>query len=691
MKNFFRKILIFALFFGILSPALSSGQISFAQTIDNNTTFGIPPDNSSLLTPPQTPTNQPTGNKAQDLQNTLKSEGDISCGFWPGSKSPFSGECIAKGMAWVLSLFVDLAGFFLTIAGFVFNASLGVTIDNENYTYEKVSALKAGWEFSRDIVNIFFIFILLFIAIAIILQLEQYGEKKLLVRLIIIALLVNLSFLVAQSVIFISNALTVQIYQNIGAKKSTLESFYGLKYSQDISAAITSGFQPQKILQDVPLDKLPNLDTLKVLIGIIEIETAAVIIILIAAIILFITAFFLITRMAVLWLILILAPFGFVFLILPTTKSYAQRWWQTLFSQSIFAPVFLFLLLITLIIIRDFGQFLNKAGQINSIGEFMFLIFMQAALTVILMIASLMAAKQMGIYGSAGALGWANSVGKNMQTSFSNWAKRGSHRIAKIADTVATLPGRTPLVGGALRVATKPLTAFTGGALRTTEKAVLEREKQYKDLSPRSLASIYRGTVTPSERQNIMRIASETGKLEKFSEKELAVAYDQNKNNPKALNNILKVRPDLIEKDPQYKDKDPKIEKAQQVKAITQVVANMSEKDIEEKLDKIAVTSSKILQETMVRAMGEKEMVASLRKFGSTTIDAIKNGRANMGSPADQFRELLNDNRSLLRGLFRNPALSVQLRDFRNSMAIEAERYYGTMTPARDWQRELNV
>ena len=49
-------------------------------------------------------------------------------------------------------------------------------------------------------------------------------------------------------------------------------------------------------------------------------------------------------RMIVLLILLIPAPLAFGAMILPSTKTHATKWWNTLFSQAFFAPAGLFML-----------------------------------------------------------------------------------------------------------------------------------------------------------------------------------------------------------------------------------------------------------------------------------------------------------------------------------------------------------
>src|SRR3989344_3720181 len=224
-----------------------------------------------------------------------------------------------------LALVKWLSGITVKLAGLIFNMSLGLALDNENYSSSKIKAIDDGWTFSRDVVNIFFIFILLFIAIATILGIESYGAKSLLARLIIVALLVNFSLLATRAVIYISNSLAVQIYNaqvNIAdsdKEAGAIATALGLKFKKNLGAAVIDRFDIVKLIT-----RAPNSDTgiTTAALGITLLQLAAIVVSILAAFLLFVASFLFITRMAVLWLLMILAPFGFVFLILQVTIAF---------------------------------------------------------------------------------------------------------------------------------------------------------------------------------------------------------------------------------------------------------------------------------------------------------------------------------------------------------------------------------
>ena len=64
------------------------------------------------------------------------------------------------------------------------------------------STVKLGWGIVRDFSNLFFIVVIMIIAFATILQLETYGMKALLPKLIAIALLINFSLAICGFLIY---------------------------------------------------------------------------------------------------------------------------------------------------------------------------------------------------------------------------------------------------------------------------------------------------------------------------------------------------------------------------------------------------------------------------------------------------------------------------------------------------------
>ena len=168
-------------------------------------------------------------------------------------------NCLAFPVAYVLDFVFSFVGWFVGILGNIFSYTLGLTINNQ--LYQNIAPVATGWAFTRDVVNIFFIFALLFIAIATILGVESYGAKALLPRLIIIALLVNFSLLATQAIIFVTNALAYELYSVVtvtGVSSTILSSYAQPNFNRDIAGAIMQGIQQQRLFKVNPSTLQPG-------------------------------------------------------------------------------------------------------------------------------------------------------------------------------------------------------------------------------------------------------------------------------------------------------------------------------------------------------------------------------------------------------------------------------------------------
>lgn len=371
-------------------------------------------------------------------------------------------DCIIYPVAYILDFIFTFVGWIVGILGNIFSYTLGLTINNQ--LYQNIEPVATGWAFTRDIVNIFFIFALLFIAIATILGIESHGAKALLPRLIIIALLVNFSLLATQAIIFVTNALAYELYSVVnvtGVSSTILSSYAQPNFNRDIAGAIMRGIQQQRLfninpttLQPGPVRPPTSASTVN--IAVLVTLVASIFIMAFAGFIFLAGSFFFIVRMAVLWILMVLAPFGFVFLILPATKGYAQKWWTTLQSQALFAPAFMFFIIIT--VKMSNADLFGIVGRINSnpnmgATDLIFLLIIQSTVIFLLLGGSLVIAKSLGIYGAGAAISMATNAGKAFRGYAGKLGKRAALTAAApaAAGISRTWAGRIPIIGGAAR------------------------------------------------------------------------------------------------------------------------------------------------------------------------------------------------------------------------------------------------
>ena len=127
----------------------------------------------------------------------------------------FGAALFLGGLAFLTGLVVLAAGIIQGIISSIVMWLIDVTIAVpiiHSHIVEDV-----GWPFVRDFANMFFILILVFIGLATILKLGDYGAKKALPRLIIIAILLNFSLVIVGFIVDISNIISAGFFY--GAKE----------------------------------------------------------------------------------------------------------------------------------------------------------------------------------------------------------------------------------------------------------------------------------------------------------------------------------------------------------------------------------------------------------------------------------------------------------------------------------------
>jgi hypothetical protein len=390
-------------------------------------------------------------------------------------------KCIAYLSFWVIYW---PSTSIIWFGGQILDGSVHFSLDGKTFDSELISN---GWTFSRDFANMFFIFILLYIAIATILQLSGYGMKDLLVKIIIIALLVNFSLLICHVIIDASNILALEFYNNMTTKGGDVTTALFGSDARSISGAFLEGFNPQKILSPSNFDKWQAGGGGPVLVIVIFLMGALMNIV--GAFILFAGAVLFIIRIAVLWLIMLLAPLAFLAMVLPATSQYAKDWWTKLFHQAFFAPAFLFLFYLLVRIIYPgegkvgvlgsmLGSLAQNTERLNGLNAFfasIATIVIYFIIMCVLMVSCLIVAQKMGAYGAGTVMGWGQRARGWAQGYAGGVARRTA--VARPARALAEsrvaekLAARFPKMGGAM-LKTLQRGAKVGGLDKITEQRV---------------------------------------------------------------------------------------------------------------------------------------------------------------------------------------------------------------------------
>ena len=214
----------------------------------------------------------------------------------------------------LMSRTVGLASWFAKISGSLLNWVISPDFISFSYTNPSTNPIiKVGLDITKNFVNLGLVVILIFIAISISLQLKDYASKKTLIKLIIIALLVNFAPVICGLIVDAANITMNFFLQGIRS---------------DISGALTD------ISSESLIGALVRPDTVNPLSLLVRgtVMTGLYFSIGLAFLLM---VFVFVFRYIAIWLLVILSPLAFVAWILPATKKVWDMWWKQLVQWSI--------------------------------------------------------------------------------------------------------------------------------------------------------------------------------------------------------------------------------------------------------------------------------------------------------------------------------------------------------------------
>lgn len=236
------------------------------------------------------------------------------------------------------SFFNVLARFFIWVMLIVANLCIGLTvfflrffISIASYNnYIDVDVVQLGWTMVRDVANMFFVVALLIIAFGTILGLEEYEWKKNLVKLILAAILINFSNLIAQLIIDVAHVFTITFLNAISATAggNLINMFKLDQITKMVGADPSAGWLDGGSLQ---LELLAGAMAASVFAILSAVAMGSYVVVMMA-------------RVVALWALIILSPIAFILGVLPKTKSYADKWWSEFGKHVVVAPIMVFFL-----------------------------------------------------------------------------------------------------------------------------------------------------------------------------------------------------------------------------------------------------------------------------------------------------------------------------------------------------------
>jgi hypothetical protein len=424
-----------------------------------------------------------------------------------------------KVIAFIL---LKVTGVILWMAGTMFNAAISISIIHMKSFVDGTTVINEAWTVIRDLVNMAFIFVLLYIAISTILGMGK-DTKKALVGLIIAALLINFSLFFTKIVIDASNIVALQFYSAIiGADEIANQrgendlgdkikrgTDRGLSNVFSQAVGISGTFNPQASANSIQANQFHEGFDASKLTDSNNFATIGIIgslFLLIMAFVFFVGAFLFITRFVILILLMVASPIAFVGLMLPQFKKAGSKWWKTLLDQAFFAPAFMILMYLVALIVTSEGFKQMSAGENLSnafIGQGSIVIVLNFVIVIVLALAAITISKSMMGGVSSGAVNWATKAGGKL--SFGVAGAIGRQTVGRAAYATTQSTGfqkfsRTIPLGRHLYSGVKGIsgasfdarstgltakadagTAFKGGFLKGVENAAKKRTQFDKD------------------------------------------------------------------------------------------------------------------------------------------------------------------------------------------------------------------
>ncbi|MEK7500717.1 MAG: hypothetical protein AAB642_01160 [Patescibacteria group bacterium] len=457
----------------------------------------------------------------------------------------------------ILHLFVSFVGYILiTLAASVVNFAFNFQ------QFLEVPVVQIGWTLTRDIANMAFILLMLVMAFGTILRMESYGWKKMLPKLVVMALLINFSLIISGVVLDVANSLA---YFFVSAGGTATDAGREVSVGDNIMTALQMGAVAQ-IQNDVNLGTASNAAR-GMITKVIMVVFIQLILYLIVAFLLFAMGLMMIYRLIRIWISLIMAPFYWVSYAIPGYNRFNQ-WWMDFLKQAFFPAImgfFIFLGMLTAATLNSV-DFLTAAKDVGGfwgtiISTIPISMIMQYIVVVSILFYGLTISQSWGASGAKMMLDVANkskgwALGKT-KTGLKKAAKAVPGTALRVADKYTGGAASRGLAAGLEKLEKAPLIgrAIGGAGARFArqQKDLKETAGKFSGLRPSDIeARIKQAALTPEglkERAGMIKALIEKGEFSLDQKDEFKDTWLKHLQTYQAqggnLVDLLKKRPDL--------------------------------------------------------------------------------------------------------------------------------------------------
>ncbi len=371
-------------------------------------------DNPYLITTLNVDDNSTQNQQLDNLKNEAAYLPTCGLGNWS------VGGCVG---IFIYRAIFQPSAYLFALTGKLLDFTFFYTIQDTSY---RSGFVVEGWGIVRDLCNMFFIFILLYIAFGTILNLHGVKPKEMIINVVIIGLLINFSLFATQVIIDASNIMARVFYNQIlvGNKdKNTNEinEELGLGGSKQLTVALINKINPQQIIINadkasvvVGKDTSTSSDEKNVNTGtFIMVAVLASIMNIVGLYVFFMVSLVFIARVIGLWLAMIVVPMAFFSYAVPQMQDMEmvgwKRWWPETFKMAFLAPVFIMFLYLIIMFLNS-GMGVINANDKEGLDFFVAIIVPFAFLMILLLRAKDLTTKMSGKIGET-LTGIAKTVG----------------------------------------------------------------------------------------------------------------------------------------------------------------------------------------------------------------------------------------------------------------------------------------
>ena len=309
-------------------------------------------------------------NGAYNSNSSSGGDTDLQCSATSGTGLAL---CVSGFVYWIT---VGIGSWVANITAYVFDYAVMLSLTGAAYALDVIAI---GWGIVRDVANMSFLFILVYISFKIMFQAETAGTIRMLVWVVVIALLVNFSFVMTRVVIDAGNIVALQFYNSIASGSPYInedaKTTNGGVPVKDITSSIMYALNPQDIIgsgaqfKNYVANKGNSAMYLLIVSSVIYILTG-ICLFMIAAIFIFAAVRF-VLRVIGLAGIIIVAPAAFVAAIFRGKEGGAKwfnKWLGYLLEYTFYPAIFLFLFYIEIRFMQEMGGARLFNGVFNAAG-----------------------------------------------------------------------------------------------------------------------------------------------------------------------------------------------------------------------------------------------------------------------------------------------------------------------------------